>query len=131
MSDETLLGHLIVGESLRAGDVADLVFNMHTGQMILRKHVPGGAVRAVPGSTVIDLGTWPCMVCGDERPDALISVAHRPIEESGRRPGEAALGQWNVRYCVDRPKCVAVATAPGPWRGRPQPTTPDEGDNVS
>lgn len=57
--------------------------------------------------------TWHCHVCGSERPDELILVAHRPI------PGPLAdsfpEARCNVRYCSDNPDCVATATAGGPW----------------
>jgi hypothetical protein len=58
--------------------------------------------------------TWTCMVCSDERPDALISVAHRPIPNLESMFPDARV---NVRYCNDRPECAGVAHAPGPWSG--------------
>ena len=52
-------------------------------------------------------GMWTCHVCGAERPDALISV-HKTDRSAdfGLPPGT-----WieNVRYCNDRPECVAGA----------------------
>jgi hypothetical protein len=62
--------------------------------------------------------TWTCMVCGDERPDAQIGVAHRPIPGHIFRTGQPPSfpdARVNVRYCLDRPVCVAEATADGPW----------------
>jgi hypothetical protein len=56
--------------------------------------------------------TWTCMVCGDERPDAAISVAHRPLRGLEDRFPDARV---NVRYCNDRPTCAAAAHAEGPW----------------
>jgi hypothetical protein len=56
--------------------------------------------------------TWTCMVCGDTRPDALIAVAHRPIEGLEQYFPDSVC---NVRHCTDRPACVADATAPGVW----------------
>lgn len=56
--------------------------------------------------------TWRCMVCkATDRPFHAISVAYRPP------PAKYAdvLTRVNVSYCNDRPECVAVATAPGPW----------------
>jgi hypothetical protein len=56
--------------------------------------------------------TWRCMVCkAHDRPFDAISVAHRPP------PPQYAgvLTRINVSYCNDRPECVAVATAAGPW----------------
>ena len=53
-------------------------------------------------------GSWTCHVCGDVRPDAMISVAKNDRStEKGLAPGT-----WieNVRYCNDRPDCVAGAT---------------------
>lgn len=57
------------------------------------------------------------MVCGDERPDAAIAVAHRPAPDyiTELIPGQT----FNVRYCSDRAECAAVAHAEGPWTGRP------------
>lgn len=60
--------------------------------------------------------TWTCMVCGEDRPDDKIAVAYRTI------PGMEDLfpaGRFNVRYCTDRPPCVAVANEAGPWPWRP------------
>lgn len=55
--------------------------------------------------------TWTCMVCGDERPDALISVEHRPIPGlESMFPGTRA----NVRYCNDRETCINGAKE---WKG--------------
>lgn len=65
--------------------------------------------RAEPDGPLLGVGeTFSCMVCGQERFDAQISVAHRPT-------GLALGGPWNVRYCNDRQRCVQVATAPGVW----------------
>jgi hypothetical protein len=58
--------------------------------------------------------SWTCMVCGDERPDAAISVAHRPLRQMPERFPEV---QVNVRYCNDRAACVSFAHADGPWQG--------------
>ena len=45
--------------------------------------------------------TWTCHVCGEERPDAQISVAkYHAIHE------RVPVG-YNVRYCNDRPDCAA------------------------
>lgn len=56
--------------------------------------------------------TWVCQVCDDRRPDSAISVAHRPL-----RGREAYFPQvrLHVKYCNDRPECIAVATAEGSW----------------
>jgi hypothetical protein len=64
--------------------------------------------------------TWPCMVCGDERPDAVIAVAKRDLPPrlgGANWPVGFSAPQFNVRYCTDRPDRVAYATAEGPWRG--------------
>lgn len=60
-------------------------------------------------------GTWTCMCCGAERPDANIDVAHRPA--AGLEDGYPAT-RVNVRYCNDQPACAAHAHADGPWDGR-------------
>src|SRR3954453_7419284 len=49
--------------------------------------------------------TWPCMGCGDERPDEFIDVVqHHELIAGGR----TTMGT-NVRYCRDRPGCRAAA----------------------
>lgn len=57
--------------------------------------------------------TWTCNVCGDERPDAIISVAKRP----GPNLSDRVRPVWNIRYCNDRPACVEHAKAEGEWLG--------------
>lgn len=58
-------------------------------------------------------GTWECMICGEERSDAAVSVAaERPVVDS-----EGVIGQVNVRYCNDRQGCALMA-----WRSEPWPT---------
>lgn len=53
------------------------------------------------------------MVCGDERPDAVIAVAYRPARGAEEWfPGGVRV---NVRHCTDRPQCVTTATAAGSW----------------
>jgi hypothetical protein len=44
--------------------------------------------------------TWTCHICGDERPDAAISVRSHESEMHGIK--------WtqNIRYCNDRPECI-------------------------
>jgi len=74
--------------------------------------------------------TWRCMVCKrTDRPFDAISVAYRPppAEYAGVMP------HINVSYCNDRPECVAVATAAGPWplgAGK-TPTAPPTDDAVT
>jgi hypothetical protein len=47
--------------------------------------------------------TWKCHICGEERPDHLISVHKRDSsEEYGLPPG--TMGQ-NIRFCNDNPMC--------------------------
>lgn len=48
--------------------------------------------------------TWRCHVCGDVRPDAMISVCIRPAPVLGIFPAEQ-----HIRYCNDRPHCIALA----------------------
>lgn len=68
--------------------------------------------RKIP---VLDLAamTWKCNVCGRERPDAQISVAHRP----GPWIREDVRPTWNIRYCNDRPACAEYAKLDGEWTG--------------
>ena len=52
------------------------------------------------GGTMFDDLTWTCHVCGDERPDAIISVHQRHRFLLGDVPVTE-----NIRYCNDRPEC--------------------------
>jgi hypothetical protein len=54
----------------------------------------------------IDDMTWPCMVCGEERPDAAISVYTEDFGETG--DGHVPMSV-NIRYCNDRPACAGGA----------------------
>jgi hypothetical protein len=56
--------------------------------------------------------TWTCMLCKRERPDAAISVVHRPLTGLEDMFPDARM---NLRYCNDDPDCIAEAHAPGPW----------------
>lgn len=49
--------------------------------------------------------TWTCLVCGDERPDDLISVYTTEVPFAG------VTMKINVRYCNDRPACLEGAPA--------------------
>jgi hypothetical protein len=54
--------------------------------------------------------TWTCNICGDERPDPVVSVAKHPVQIRGTiLPGATT----NVRYCNDRADCTAAAIKPG------------------
>lgn len=53
-------------------------------------------------------GTWTCHVCGDERPDAQISVLSTYVRPPHWKPGWPPV-QQNVRYCNDRPACIEGA----------------------
>jgi len=48
--------------------------------------------------------TWKCHVCGDERPDAKISVLTKPLVVNG-----VVFGEQNIRYCNDRLACIEGA----------------------
>ena len=48
--------------------------------------------------------TWKCHICGEERPDAKISVLSKPLIVNGQ-----SYGTQNIRYCNDRPKCIEGA----------------------
>ncbi len=65
--------------------------------------------RQEPAGPDLTLLTWSCMVCGVERFDAQISVAQRTLTRHG---GSLT---FNLRYCNDRPECIAQAHEPGPW----------------
>ncbi len=82
---------------------------------------PTGLPWLFENVVVLDLVTWPCMVCRDERPDALIAVAHRPAPWFEDQFPETRM---NVRYCTDRADCVTIANAAGTWQ--PPPGDPAE-----
>ena len=48
------------------------------------------------------LDTWTCHICGEERPDAQISVYSKPRDFGG-----GVIAQENIRYCNDREECRA------------------------
>ena len=48
--------------------------------------------------------TWKCHICGEERPDAQISVFSKPIVINGM-----SCGEQNIRYCNDKAKCFEGA----------------------
>jgi uncharacterized Fe-S cluster protein YjdI len=50
--------------------------------------------------------TWACHVCGAVRPDDLIAV-----HKSRWLRADRIAVQTNVRYCADRPDCLAGAPA--------------------
>lgn len=52
------------------------------------------------------------MVCHDDRPDAKISVQHRPIPRAEDMFPETRV---NVAYCNDRQACTNVARQTGPF----------------
>ena len=47
---------------------------------------------------------WNCHICGEERPDACISVRVRDMSEEYQLPPGTM--KQNVRYCNDRTDCV-------------------------
>ncbi len=49
-----------------------------------------------------------CMICHEPRPEVYTSVTKRPTKHDLT---------IHVTYCNDRPECVAVATAEGPYPG--------------
>lgn len=55
----------------------------------------------------LDNSTWTCHICGEERPDAIISVLSFPMKDSDGKINKHAT--INVRYCNDKPKCLAGA----------------------
>jgi hypothetical protein len=50
--------------------------------------------------------TWTCHVCGEERPDAQISVLSTDITPEG----QSFSMRQNVRYCNDRLSCITGAS---------------------
>jgi hypothetical protein len=69
-------------------------------QLVMDEKRRAAVVHAIEGEPI----TWTCQACGDRRPDALISVAHRKVnmELTGLRQ----VVQINARYCNDRPECL-------------------------
>lgn len=62
--------------------------------------------------------SWKCDICGEERPDAKISVLSKPLISSGLfYLGRTALplssgrvcGEQNIKYCNDKASCVEGA----------------------
>jgi hypothetical protein len=53
--------------------------------------------------------TWTCHICKEERPDPVISV-----HKSERQIQGLSVVQ-NVRYCNDRPDCIAAAPTYSFW----------------
>jgi len=51
--------------------------------------------------------TWKCHICGQERPDAQISVLKRDTSAYMDMPPGTIV--QNIRYCNDNPKCIEGA----------------------
>jgi len=51
-----------------------------------------------------DPTTWKCHICGEERPDAKISVLTKPLVIDGM-----VCGEQNIRYCNDKAECIEGA----------------------
>ena len=51
--------------------------------------------------------TWKCHICGDERPDNMISVHTTDLSEERGLP--AGTMKQNVRYCNDNAECTEKA----------------------
>jgi hypothetical protein len=51
--------------------------------------------------------TWKCNVCGDERPDAQISVFVHDLSAENHLP--AGTFCYNLRFCNDRADCIEKA----------------------
>jgi len=86
-------------------------------QMRFRLRYGDGTQVVEPPLIDLDNPPWPCAVCGEERPFAAISVVERTLAVLQDLAPEQI---YRVKYCNDRPDCVAQATAEGPWTGRPQ-----------
>ncbi len=69
-----------------------------------RKSVGGSMVYKKPL-------TWECHVCGEERPDAQISVLSKPLVIEGRE-----CGTLNIRYCNDKAECIEGVKHKDFWR---------------
>jgi hypothetical protein len=67
----------------------------------------GAAAGVKPKQRTIKMITWKCHLCGEERPDAKISVLTTDVSAEHGLP----VGTWqqNVRYCNDRPGCIEGA----------------------
>jgi hypothetical protein len=78
---------------------------LHVLRRILSRSTPDTAA-ARPFAPRLPL-CWSCDVCQDWRPDAKISVFTTEVSALyGLQPG---VMRENVRYCNDRPECIAQA----------------------
>jgi hypothetical protein len=96
-----VLGPVIVTEQMRPGDVAEIYMDRASGAVRCRRW-PGS-----PGVGVLGW-TWTCMVCGEDRPDAQISVAYHRVAGLEQMFPDTRV---NVRYCSDRPDCMGKAAS--------------------
>lgn len=86
-------------------------FQLLGATLLLGAPYTRGRVQMLPSDagirarTPLDKLTWTCNVCGEERDDQWISVAHRK-RHAGLLDGYS---QVNVRYCNDNPKCLRGA----------------------
>lgn len=55
----------------------------------------------------MNLPTWKCHICKEERPDDKISVYQRPLLMG--EPGREITITMNIRYCNDRQECIEGA----------------------
>ena len=55
--------------------------------------------------------TWTCHICGEERPDRLISVRSKTVKHAGFTTTE------NVRYCNDRITCSTASLSFSHFKG--------------
>ncbi len=52
---------------------------------------------------------WTCHVCGEDRPDAKISVFSKDISGDFEVPLPPGTMKQNVRYCNDKKECIEGA----------------------
>ncbi len=78
------------------------------------------ALQRTPQQPSLTELTWSCMVCGEQRPDAQISVRkilYRRVGYAGNPAVDSRMVQLqvNVRYCNDRASCAGVTRTAEHW----------------
>jgi hypothetical protein len=75
-----------------------------------------------------NVATYPCEVCGDERPAYLVQLTRHDVSDQfGLDAGSL---ERIVRCCGDRRDCLEVAGDPVYWRLAHEPVDHDCGDAI-
>lgn len=66
----------------------------------------------------VNVATWPCDVCGEERPAYLVQITRHDVSDQlCYEPGSI---ERVVRHCCDRRDCIEVAEDPENWQILPE-----------